>query len=1586
MNTLTPLHTALKAHTPKKAAELSKFAAIYLHDVPQRDIDSIPLPKLLQHIESVYAFYTSARKSNAIHIHCHNPQYSHHSVLDVLLNDQPFLVDTVWNELQRRGLHIHYSIHPIIHTQRQAKGTVNEFSDDTQSAHSKGQNEVLLHVEFDRTLDEKVLRDIEKHIQRALKAAIAAVKDYGAITTSINKLIEKIEHAHSPTALRHESLAFLQWLLADNFVFLGYRHYTIIGNGAKRTIIADKKSGLGILRHTPSSVEQPTPINKLKANLQNYYTNGADFLTLTKTLNKALVHRYTDMDYVGVKDVDSKGNVVGEHRFIGLYTSKAYTTGVRQIPVVGAKIRQVLSLQQTHNPQAYYARKLTNILDTYPLDELLQIDIDDLYRISTGIMHLQERQHVRLFVRKNKFEQIITALVFVPLERMNSHLRHKIQDILLKAYHGEDIEFHVDMGQASHARLFFKIRTTEADLSHMDDAAVEEDIEAATRGWSTDLRHALIRHYGEAEGLQLFRIYDDKFSMGYQELNSVTTAQDDIACLTALNASNENLRIRLMPHGEHFSLRLYQKGAPIVLANVMPLFRNLGLHVTAEHPYKLDFPNNTIYLHDFTVQLQGNQQLDNARAAHLMDVLHKTLEGAMESDSLNKLVLAAGLDVKQLTITRALVAYMQQIAKKYPQDYIRATLVKHAAITKIIIDLFEARLTPSMADKTATKLEKEAHKAITQHLKNVQVLDEDRILQRLTHVVNAIVRTNAWQNEDPTAPLAFKIASGSIPNLIKPHPWREIFVYHKTMEGVHLRNATVARGGLRWSDRPTDFRTEVLGLMKAQVTKNTIIVPTGAKGGFVIKGIAAPTRDDAVVTYKTFINALLSVTDNRKGTATLPPRLVKRLDEDDAYLVVAADKGTATFSDIANTCAQQADYWDGIKTGFWLGDAFASGGSHGYDHKKMGITAKGAWESVKHHFALMGHDTQRQPFSVIGIGDMAGDVFGNGMLLSPYIQLVAAFNHKHIFVDPKPNHEKSFAERKRLFKGVLGWSDYNTKLLSRGGRIFERSSKTLTLTAEIKQRFNISADTLTPDEFIRALFKAKVDLLWNGGIGTFIKASHETHADVMDRANDELRINANEVQAKVIGEGGNLGLTQAARIEYALKGGRINTDALDNSAGVGTSDREVNIKILLEDVMRKSALTLAERNKLLASLTTNISTLVLADNIAQNRVITFKMAEGVDNIPTTYLLQESLTERGLLDAPLEELPSEETLDQRKRTLQQGYTRPELAVLLAYAKIDVYNALINSDLPEDEALTPRLLAYFPQKLQDNYSTAIYKHPLRKAIIATSLTNDLVNRMGLTFLNRMRSETGCSAALVSKAYVLASMLFDADKYWHVLDGLTQHPTQQLEAMHHVKNIVELGTFWLLRNVALERNTISELYARFGERYKKLTPAILSHQNDAISARTEDYMTRGFSQTHAELFAPLASLHALPDIATITQTTRRPVNCVLPIYYTLYTRLGIDKLVAYTKALPTHNNWERLGALTILDELYTYHKDLTLAVLAENETKPDKLLKLWYTHEAASLKHYDNLLEDVLKEDTVTHAVLTTVLGQFKSLAHG
>lgn len=1585
MNRLTPLYAALRTRAPKQARALTNFAAIYLLDLSQRDIDCIAVHNMAQHVVAVYNFYAASRKDHAIRIQCHNPSYTHHSVIDIVLNDQPFLVDTVWNELQRRGLHIHYSIHPVLYTQRNAKGVVTHFSDDIPQQNSSNHAEALLHVEFDRTLDEKILRDIEIHIQRALKAAIAAVKDYSAITKRINQLIDTIEHTHSPTAQRHEYLALLQWLLADNFVFLGYRHYTITGSAATRSVIADKKSGLGILRNAPSSVEMATPLNKLKANLQNYYTNSADFLTLTKTLDKSLVHRYADMDYVGVKDVDNKGNVVGEHRFIGLYTSKAYTTGVRQIPVVGAKIKQVLSLQEADNAQTYYARKLTNILDTYPLDELLQIDINDLHRIATGIMHLQERQQVRLFVRKNRFEQIITALVFIPLERMNSQLRHKIQDILLNAYSGEDLEFHVDMGQTAHARLFFKVRTAENDLSHVDDTAVEANIEAATRGWSTDLRHALIRHYGEAEGLALFRTYDDKFSAGYQELNSVNTAQDDIACLSELNSGTETLRIRLTPHGEHFSLRLYQKGSPIVLADVMPLFRNLGLHVTAEHPYTLHFEQHTVYLHDFTVQLKENQQLDNARAAHLMDVLHTTLNGAMESDSLNNLVLAAGLGVKQLTITRALVAYMQQIAKKYPQDYIRATLVKHATITKIIIDLFEARLNPSMAKKTSAKMEKDSLNAITQLLKQVSVLDEDRILQRLTDVVNAIVRTNAWQHESPTAPLAFKIASGTIPNLIKPHPWREIFVYHKTMEGVHLRNAAVARGGLRWSDRPADFRTEVLGLMKAQVTKNTIIVPTGAKGGFIVKGIATPTRDHAVAAYKTFIHALLSVTDNRKGTASIPPRLVKRLDEDDAYLVVAADKGTATFSDIANTCAQEADYWDSIKTGFWLGDAFASGGSQGYDHKKIGITAKGAWESVKHHFALMGHDTQKQPFSVIGIGDMAGDVFGNGMLLSPYIQLVAAFNHKHIFVDPKPHHEKSFAERQRLFKDIAGWDAYNTKLLSRGGRIYARSSKTLTLTAEIKKRFDISADALTPDELIQHILKARVDLLWNGGIGTFIKASYETHAEVMDRTNDEIRVNAADVRAKVIGEGGNLGLTQAARIEYALNGGRINTDALDNSAGVGTSDREVNIKILLEDDVSKGALSAQKRNTLLASLTPTVSTLILADNIAQNRVITFKMGEGADNIATTYLLQENLSERGLLDAPLEELPSKEVLDQRKRNLQQGYTRPELAVLLAYAKIDIYNALINSTLPEDKALAPLLLAYFPPKLHDTFAHAITKHPLRKAIIATSLTNDLVNRMGLTFLNRMRSETGCGAALVSKAYVLASMLFEADTYWHAVDSLTQFPAAQLEAMQQVKNLVELSTFWLLRNVALERNTITELYARFSERYQRLKPAILTHQSEAISIRKEDLLKQGFSPSHAEFFAPLASLHALPDIATITQTTQRPATCVLPIYYTLYTRLDIDKLVAKAKALPTHTNWERLGALTILDELYTYHKELTLAVLTENSSQPHKLLELWYARQSAALTHYDNLLEDVLKEDTVTHAVLTTVLGQFKSLAH-
>ena len=1570
------------------------FADIYFKQIPERELNHALPEDLAQHVQQVFQFIEK-RRGNERKLKIHNPKYTPHTIINIVNVDQPFLVDTVWLHLQRHNVGVHHSFHPVLFVKRDEKGALLDVSQEDGKG-TDWQQESLIHVEIDRQTDATSQAKIKSDLNFALGEAKQVVADFPAMKKNLEQAINHVQESYPKHPNLEENLKFLKWLQQDHFIFLGYRYYKI-SQTKKPTIKAQEKTGLGLLHATSETLSQQKEIDELPRNLQKYIKDK-NFLTITKTLNKSPVHRYVDMDYISVREADSKGKVVGEHRFIGLLTSRAYTSPINTIPIVRQKIEKVLNSVEDLPRTSHNYKSLVNILEMYPREELFHIDEENLKRIAMGIVHLQERRHVRLFMYRAASERQVSVFVFLPLERMNSKQRLRIQEVLMHALDGESLDFKVSMGDDnSLARLFFKIRPKTDTPTKISEKQLEELVQAVAMGWLDNLRHLLIELHGEDKGLVMYRKYEPNFSLSYQEHTLITLAARDVLLFEKMENTNDVQFTFRYREDEKPRLRVFSKAHALRLSSIMPLFENMGIIVETEHTYKLGLADGTpVWLHDF--ELRSDEALSCANADTLTEALSLIWSGRLENDKFNSLIITGGLDIRRVIIIRALAAYARQISPQYAKADIQKAVLNNPAIATHVADLFDARFSLQLSRKQSQEYQDGLREKIADSLKGVASLDEDRILQKLEDVVLAAVRTNAWQRDNVTDPLAIKIESAKIPGLVKPVPWREIFVYSAELEGVHLRGGAVARGGLRWSDRPADFRTEVLGLMKAQMTKNVVIVPVGAKGGFIAKKL--PTGDRATVmaaveqVYRKFIRSLLSVTDNRIAGKVVPPRDVLSYDKLDSYLVVAADKGTATFSDIANDEAIKADYWQlpkGMKKapGFWLGDAFASGGSQGYDHKGMGITARGAWESVKHHFLQLGKDIQKEDFTTVGIGDMSGDVFGNGMLLSKHIQLIGAFNHLHIFVDPNPDSAKSFKERQRLFnKPHSLWTDYDPKVLSKGGKIYDRSAKELTLTKEIKARLGTKKDVMTPNELIKELLLLDVELLWNGGIGTYVKAVHETHQDVSDRTNDELRVDGKDIRAKVIGEGGNLGVTQLGRVEYALHGGLINTDALDNAAGVNTSDHEVNIKILLRSVQESGKLSEAKRNTVLENMTDDVAELVLEDNRSQARAISLKERQGNTGIDTVYRLQRSLTKRGLLDPKLEFLPNEEELTERRRMYDCGYTRPELSVLMAYAKAEIYDAILAGSLPDDPTLADTLRNYFPEAMH-GFEKHMADHAVAREIIATVVTNDLVNHMGLTFLNRMRDETGHDTGTIAAAYLASSQLFRAHEWWDKLEALQTKVAAEVyfELLNMVKRQVEHGAFWLLR-YGMHEMTIGEAVEKYQKTFNNLFASVREclpkDKENRYKARSKKWQDRGLNKKTADACSLLRTMTAVPDMANLVNICNAKPEVVAHLYFALGDRLQISRLFNTIQDMPVNNNWERVASLTLLDELYAYQSQAVATILEHiGKDKPETLLATWLEEKKDGLVQYDERISELYEQASLNHAKLSVMLGQLKGL---
>ena len=1534
-------------------------------------------------------------------VRVYNPDFeqhgwqSTHTVVEIVTDDMPFLVDSVSMELSRQAYGIHLVVHPVIGVRRDEQGEVVEIGPPGTDG-SAGHAESIMRFEIDRQSEAAELEAIREGVLRVIADVRAAVEDWPAMRERAREIIAELRAGGLPgdPGDIEEAAALLEWADGGHFTFLGYREYGLVEEGGEDRLRALQDSGLGVLRQRARK-----PVSKSFAKLPPRVRANARsqrLLTLTKANSVATVHRPAYLDYIGVKRFGDDGEPVGERRFLGLWTSTAYKAHPSDVPVVRRKVEAVL--RRAGFPRGSHSEKaLAEILDTYPRDELFQTTEDDLYEIATGILGLGERQRVRLFVRRDEFERFLSCLVFVPRDRFNTQNRERISEILRDAFGAERVDWELRLSESVLVRIHFLVRTGAGELPDYDVEEIEARIVEATREWTDDLRTALLDELGEEHGNQLFRRYGRGFPTSYRVDWLARTAVADVRRMEELRGGDGlglNLYRPLEAARSALRCKLFRCGAPVSLSDVLPMFESMGLEVTDERPYEVRPRDGApIWIYDFGLAYGAEAELDagdDALRERFHDAFARVWRGEVENDGFNALVLRAGLPWREVTVVRAVARYLRQAGTTFSDRYMERTLLAHPDVARGLVELFRGRFDPS-----GTRGEEEAEAVacrIEQAIDEVASLDEDRILRNFLATVRAMLRTNHFQTDASGAPkpwLSFKLDPSGIPVVPLPRPRFEIFVCSPRTEGVHLRGGNVARGGLRWSDRREDFRTEVLGLMKAQMVKNALIVPVGAKGGFVLKrppadGGREALQAEVVACYRAFISGLLDITDTITDGDIVPPDRVVRHDGDDPYLVVAADKGTATFSDLANGIA--AEY------GFWLGDAFASGGSVGYDHKKMGITARSAWESVKRHFRELGTDIQSTDFTVVGIGDMSGDVFGNGMLLSPHIRLLAAFDHRHVFVDPAPDPAASFDERRRLFElPRSSWADYDEGLISEGGGIWPRTAKSIPVSPQAREALGLEADRLAPNELIRALLAAPVDLLWNGGIGTYVKARTETHADVGDKANDAVRVNGADLRCRVVGEGGNLGFTQRGRIEYALAGGRLNTDAIDNAGGVNCSDHEVNIKILLDSVVAAGDLTGKQRNELLAEMTDAVADLVLRGSYRQTEALSLARAQAPAMLDVHDRLMRSLEQAGRLDRTLEALPDAETIGDR-RSARIGLTQPEVAVLLAYDKITVYAALLDSDMPEDPYLSRTLAEYFPAPLPERFPEAMERHRLRREIIATYVTNSMVDRAGSTFAYRMHEDTGAPASDIARAYAAASEVFDMRSFWadvEALDLVVDADTQ-VAMLLDARRLVERATRWMLRTRRRPLD-IAETVERFADGARAIAealPGILAGDDRAgWDARVEELGEARVPDAVARRVAGLGALFSALDIVEVSAATERSVEEVAALHYELGARLHLHWLRDRIAALPRDDRWQAMARAALRDDLFSLHAELTADVLrsapADAATTAAAQLDAWLAENEGPAERTLGVLDDIRTSGSYDLTTLPVALREVRDL---
>ena len=1582
---------------PSDAQRLAEeFVAQYFSGVSPEDVDESGAVNLYG-AAMAHLNYARYRVPGTPKVHLYNPQFeqhgwqSTHTIIEIVTDDMPFLVDSVRMAINRRGLTTHLLIHPVVKLRRDDTGCLLEIlssDDDSDDVIT----EAIMHCEVDRQTETELLEGIRSDVENALADVRVAVEDWQAIRDKLNDILTEL--TTDPPKLDEDELeegkAFLEWVDNNHFTFLGYRDYELTNDKGEDVLRSVANSGLGLLRN-PEGAAVSKSFSALPLE-QRREARSSTLLIITKGNFRSTVHRPSFMDYIGVKRFNDKGEVVGERRFLGLYTSAAYNRDPRSIPLFRTKVRNIVD-RAGFAPNSHAEKTLLNVLDTYPRDELFQVSEEEMYHAALGILHLQERQRIRLFVHKDRFARFVSCIVFVPRERFNTAIRLQIQGILEESFNGESTDFTVQLSESVLARLYFVVRVPPGTLPAYDVSEIENRLRDVTRTWSDDLHTALLEHCGEERGSRLSRRYGDAFRGDYREHYSARIAVHDIEKMETLEGTGNvamSLYRRLGAPADELQFKLFQYKRPISLSEALPMLENMGLTVRAEHPSTIvPSADEPIWMHDFAmVHGEGNQlDLDLIREI-FQDAFAKIWDHQVENDGFNRLVLRARLSWREIVILRACCKYLRQAGVAFSQDYMEDALAGNRDIARSLVKLFHARFDPegqADSETRSARISDEIYAA----LDAVANLDEDRILRSFLAFIQAALRTNYYQlSDDDTQKsyVSFKLDPALVPELPEPRPMFEIFVYSPRVEGVHLRGGPVARGGLRWSDRREDFRTEVLGLVKAQIVKNAVIVPVGSKGGFVPKSLPVGDRDavlaEGVACYQTFIKGLLDVTDNLVGGSVESPPAVVRYDNDDPYLVVAADKGTATFSDYANEIA--LDY------GHWLGDAFASGGSVGYDHKAMGITAAGAWESVKRHFRELDTDIQSTDFTVIGIGDMSGDVFGNGMLLSKHIRLLGAFNHLHVFLDPNPDSARSYKERKRLFELPRStWEDYDEKLISQGGGIFPRSAKSIPLSKEVRDVLGIAPEALTPNELIQAMLRAPADLLWNGGIGTYAKATSERYSSVGDRTNDGLRVDATEMRFRVIGEGGNLGFTQLSRIEFSRAGGRINTDAIDNSGGVDCSDHEVNIKIMLNAAVANGDLTEKQRNELLEEMTDEVGELVLRSNYLQSQALSCAVAQASSLVEVHERLIESLEREGQLDREIEFLPDKEQIGER-RAAGTGLSAPELSVLLAYVKIKLFQELLDSELPDDPFFAQELRHYFPTQLQLKFLDQIGEHRLSREIISTVVANGMVNRAGITFAFRLGQETGSTAEEISRAYTVAREVYKMESLWADIEALDNKVAaqDQTHMLLESRRLVERAARWLLRHrpQPLEVALNVEHFAPGVTELEKLVEGLLvSSSLRQLKSSRNKLGKAGVPDSLAQRVSKFTELYSALDIVEVASSVGLSVETVGAVYFKLGDALELHWLRDQIVGLPRDNRWQSLARDALRDDLYSQEAALTADVLRSDTDAVDAKSRIdgWMRENRLAVARCQQVLGDLKAGGNADFAMMSVAMREIRGL---
>lgn len=1583
------------------------FAKIFYAENQVCDFTNYSAESLYKAILFSFNFF-SDRKPGELKIRISNPTLagddfeSPYTFIDIINDDMPFLVDSTVSYLDKHGIRVKNIIHPIYSVSRDKSGKLQEIS-----AEKEGKHESVIQLHIDKITSESDIKMLQENIRKIMETVALVVEDWKSMIELAKKAQKQVDCAKKivkDAKDLSEIKEFISWIIEGNFVLLGAKEFDIkeVKKG-EYSLEEVKNHGFGIFRSEYDDMKPEvlnTSFEEVGDSVLHPYV-----IEILKSRYRSRIHRVANAERIRIQKISEDGKVIGEFRFVGLFTSSAYHGSISSIPLVRNKVAKVIAdsgyIKGSHN-----YKDLVSTLESYPRDELFQISSEDLLKNATGIVAICGRSQVRFFARKDKFNRFISCLIFTPRDRSNSELRDKIKEYLAEIYHGEVADSFVQITDSNLIRFHVIVRTNKK-IPQVSEVTVEREITKMTKVWSDDLREAVKDKFDDSKSIALFSKYKNSFSVSYINRFDPRRAAIDISRIEECLEKNSVL-FNLYKSSELLAddvteLKIYSPNQELILSTIMPILESFGFNVIQEHTYVVSIEEDEkvrsktkVWIHYFHVNLskQGHKFSEKTKL-NFEKTVSLIWKDVTQVGFLNRLVVTADLHWKQVYMLRAYAKYLYQTGFRYNQSYVTDVMAKYSDLTKLLVELFETKFDPFLKIAQAErnkKIEKISNQ-IKEGLNQVKDITDDAVIRKFFGVINATLRTNYYQTNAEggfKGYVSFKFDCKKVPELPLPLPHAEIFVYSTRVEAIHLRGGKVARGGLRWSDRQEDFRTEILGLMKAQMTKNAVIVPVGSKGGFVLKrDMTGLSRDEiqkeGIECYKTFLRGLLDITDNVINNKIEHPHDVVMYDATDPYLVVAADKGTATFSDIANSVS--AEY------NFWLGDAFASGGSVGYDHKKMGITAKGGWISVMRHFREMGVDSQSQDFTCVGIGDLAGDVFGNGMLLSKHIKLVAAFNHMHIFLDPNPDAAKSFVERERMFNlPRSSWMDYDKSLISKGGGIFERSAKSISLTPEVKAVLAIEEDELTPTDLMRAILKAPVDLLWNGGIGTYVKAIDESNQEVGDRANDALRINGNELRCKVVGEGGNLGFTQKGRIEYALTGGRINTDAMDNSAGVDCSDHEVNIKIGMTAAMRAKKITLEERNKILESMTDEVSHLVLSDNRLQTQAISIAAHQGLSALGEQSQFLDKLEKTGLLNRKIEFLPSKKEIEKRQID-KIGLTRPELCVMLAYSKMDIYNNLLASDLVKDKYFEHELLSYFPKIMQEKFADEILHHQLRNEIIATQITNFIVNRVGITFVNQICQDSGFSVVDVVRSLIIACDSFRLRETWEEIEKLDGKIAThvQMQMFLSASKLLERSVTWLLRNQA--KGHVSPIVTRFrkiaDELLAVLSDVLAQASRESFERKIERYRLNNVDRKLASKIASMDPVASAFDIAEISSTSNFDLKTIAKIYFAVGNRFSLKWLRSRVSKLGLDSYWQKLSSKTILEDLYSYQMRIAKKIV--DFSSEDKnlcevnSLDNWVKTVDFLVERFDNFIVDLKDQPNPDLAVFIVALNRLKPLVN-